>query len=92
MSEALATLGLIQGATLEEIKTRWRELAKIHHPDCGGDPVEFYKYHQAYNLAVSQASQSIKCIRCNGTGMITLTGGFHSLNLMCIFCGGRGAT
>ncbi len=36
LKTALRVLGLGERATLKEIKTRYRELAKRHHPD-GGD-------------------------------------------------------
>ncbi|MDA8429661.1 MAG: J domain-containing protein [Geobacteraceae bacterium] len=35
--EAIKVLGLGKRATLKEIKTRHRELVKLHHPDTGND-------------------------------------------------------
>ena len=32
-TKALATLGLEEGATFEEIKAAYRRLASVHHPD-----------------------------------------------------------
>ena len=38
MREPLATLGLSWPTTLDAVKTRYKELAKRHHPDVhGGD-------------------------------------------------------
>jgi len=51
--KALTTLGLKQGATKEEIKSRFKELVKLHHPDAnGGDTRSEEKLReiiQAYN-------------------------------------------
>ena len=35
LMSAIRTFGLGERATLDEIKTRYRELAKRHHPDKG---------------------------------------------------------
>lgn len=42
------TLGLSANAPVEDIREAYRELAKTHHPDVGGDPVEFQKILRAY--------------------------------------------
>jgi|SRR5215813_3816952 len=39
--------------TVEEIKTRYRNLVKIHHPDNGGDPAKFRLIQEAYDFALS---------------------------------------
>lgn len=41
-------LFLHQSAPRSIIKSVWRQLLKEHHPDKGGDPVEFQKYKDAY--------------------------------------------
>ena len=38
--QALGVLGLPPNATRQQIKRRYRELAKKNHPDRGGDPKE----------------------------------------------------
>jgi hypothetical protein len=43
-----AALGLKIGAKLNEVKSRYRDLAKQHHPDRCGDPQEFVKVQAAY--------------------------------------------
>ena len=45
--EDLAVLGLDHNATKAEIKQRYRDLAKHHHPDHGGDGVEFNRINDA---------------------------------------------
>ena len=47
---ALAALGLSANATRQQIKRRYRELAKTHHPDRGGDPREMQRIIAAYEL------------------------------------------
>ncbi len=48
--QALAVLGLPPDATHQQIKRRYRELAKKHHPDRGGDPREMQRIIAAYEL------------------------------------------
>ena len=45
-------LGLTPNATEEEIKGAYRRLAAQHHPDKGGDEVEFIKVKLAYDALV----------------------------------------
>lgn len=49
--DGFATLGLGPAATLEDVKRRYRELAKEHHPDRGGDARQFARYTEAYRRA-----------------------------------------
>jgi DnaJ-class molecular chaperone len=41
-------LGVLQGASAQEIKTAYRKLAMEHHPDRGGDESHFQRISQAY--------------------------------------------
>mgnify|MGYP002827186353 CR=1 FL=1 len=43
-------LGLKRSASDEDIKTKYRELILIHHPDKGGDHEEFIRIQQAYEI------------------------------------------
>lgn len=43
-------LGVRHGATLEEIRTAYREKAKKHHPDADGDPWAFRVLSRAHEL------------------------------------------
>ncbi len=54
---ARTTLGVSPDASLAEIKTAYRTLAKRAHPDRGGDAAAFDRITQAYELLLSQASQ-----------------------------------
>ena len=48
--QALAVLGLPPDATRQQIKRRYRELAKKYHPDRGGDQKEMRRIIAAYQL------------------------------------------
>jgi molecular chaperone DnaJ len=43
-------LGVDKNATKEEIKKKYRELSKKHHPDKGGDEEVFKKINEAYSV------------------------------------------
>ena len=43
-------LGLKRSASDEDIKTKYRELILIHHPDKGGDHEEFIRIQEAYDF------------------------------------------
>ena len=54
--QALAVLGLPPDATRQEIKRRYRELAKKYHPDRGGDQKEMRRIIAAYQLLMKSSS------------------------------------
>lgn len=43
------TLGLQPGASMEDIKMAYKNLAKKHHPDKGGDPEKFKEINNAFD-------------------------------------------
>ena len=45
-------LGLAKDATLEEIKTRFRQLAQIYHPDKGGAEEVFIRIKLSYEILI----------------------------------------
>jgi DnaJ-domain-containing protein 1 len=47
---ALTVLGLPANATQQQIKRRYRTLAKKHHPDRGGDREQMQRIIAAYEL------------------------------------------
>lgn len=51
-TSCFAVLGLRPDATAELIQARYRELAKTHHPDRGGDPAEFNRIKEARDRAM----------------------------------------
>jgi DnaJ-domain-containing protein 1 len=48
--QALAVLGLPSTATPQQIKRRYRVLAKKYHPDVGGDPQQMQRLIAAYEF------------------------------------------
>ncbi len=56
--QALAVLGLPSNATPEQIKRRYRALAKRFHPDCGGDPRRMQQIIAAYEFLVKEQTRS----------------------------------
>lgn len=48
-SSAHRVLGVHPGATQNQIKTAFRKLSHLHHPDLGGDSAEFRKLVRARN-------------------------------------------
>jgi DnaJ-domain-containing protein 1 len=48
--QALAVLGLPANATRQQIKRRYRALAKRYHPDRGGDQRQMQRIIAAYEL------------------------------------------
>jgi DnaJ-domain-containing protein 1 len=55
--QALAVLGLPPNATAQQIKRRYRALAKRHHPDRGGDPRQMQRIIAAYEFLVKEQSK-----------------------------------
>jgi len=49
----LGLLGLPHDADESDVKRKFRELAKIHHPDAGGDAGKFVELMKAYRGLVS---------------------------------------
>lgn len=54
--QALTVLGLPPDATRQQIKRRYRELAKQHHPDRGGDEREMQRIIAAYHLLMKDVA------------------------------------
>ena len=48
-------LGVEQGADKQAVINAYRALAKIHHPDAGGNPVDFKRLRTAYETGLAEA-------------------------------------
>lgn len=51
-SEWWSILGINKDATKEEIRNGYKAMARIHHPDAGGNPEQFQKVRKAYEEAI----------------------------------------
>lgn len=56
--QALAVLGLPPNASQQQIKQRYRLLAKRYHPDRGGDPRQMQQIIAAYDLLTKERKPS----------------------------------
>jgi DnaJ-class molecular chaperone len=63
LQEALAVFALGERATLAQVKSRHRELAKRHHPDRGGssDPEAMRRINAAYRVLLEYCSNYRYC-------------------------------
>lgn len=52
----LIELDLPAGAIKAQIKSQYRRLAKLHHPDCGGNAEDFKRIQAAYERAILKAT------------------------------------
>lgn len=52
--QALAALGLPPNATRQQIKRRYRALAKKYHPDLGGDARQMQRLVAAYEFLMKE--------------------------------------
>lgn len=50
--EWVKVLGLPKTASKDQITSKYRALAKVHHPDAGGDPKKFAEITKAYKEAI----------------------------------------
>ena len=78
-------LGLLEDASVHDIKQKWRTLAFKHHPDLGGSVEDFEVYRAAYAEALCIA-ENRRCATCSGTGRVEKFGAFGSLALPCPDC------
>jgi hypothetical protein len=56
--ESLQVLGLSPPVTRDEIRTAFLNLARVHHPDAGGDAEAFVRIESAYRSALLWAEMS----------------------------------
>jgi DnaJ-class molecular chaperone len=91
--DALIQLGLPTDATKDEVKQAWRRLAKLHHPDAGGDATTFHQlrlaYETAYRLAPTERDPT-PCPDCRGRGKVQEPQGFRTVTRLCKTCRGSG--
>jgi DnaJ-class molecular chaperone len=47
----LAILGLVWPFSFDELKTAWKKIALVHHPDRGGKHEDFLRAKESYDAA-----------------------------------------
>lgn len=53
------TLGVPRTATADEIKSAYRKLARVYHPDAGGDEEKFKEINEAYEVLSDEKKRKI---------------------------------
>lgn len=82
-SKELAVLGLVNGASNEQIKDAYRKLAMQHHPDRNGDANEFARVTKAYKSLIKL------CEMCKGTRIYPKRTGAIVKRVPCPACTNR---
>ena len=80
--EALDILELGSNASNSSVKSAYRRLASLHHPDKGGDSEKFKQCNEAYKLLIKITI----CEYCNGTGTQIIKKGLHQMKIKCAHC------
>lgn len=94
-------LGVPPAALHEEIAARYRDLARLHHPDAGGDGCLFAKLAEAWAVIGDKALRKAydkelrftrtPCSRCAGTGVTYVHMSYNQgQKTSCKTCGGVG--
>lgn len=79
-----------------DLRDRYIKEAAKHHPDKGGDAVQFGKVHSAYSVLRMAKSrrqfleQTIPCEVCKGKGLVVARTGFTGKEHECSACDGYG--
>lgn len=74
-------LGLKPSASRTEIREAYQRLARLHHPDRGGDPAEMARINRAYAIL-----HPVLCTTCEGTGFVIIKRGAGSTKQPCKEC------
>lgn len=82
-------LGIPETASPADVRNAWLELARVHHPDKGGDAGQFASYKSTYDAALKIAYDT-PCDRCRGSGMIIVgpVVTFVGMPMICPTCSG----
>lgn len=87
-------LGLRPTASVKEVQQAFRQLAMVHHPDRGGNAVEFDKLmkasREAQVIAADQEPANRPCPTCGGTRRVFVGRGFATTKVACPTCQGAG--
>lgn len=57
---ALNMMGFRKLPNIDELKSKYREMARNHHPDMGGDEVNFKKLNESYAILTRKISEAVE--------------------------------
>lgn len=81
--------GLDEGYSAAQLHEAYLRLARLHHPDHGGDLLRFQDVCRAHK-ALRAALETRPCSKCQGKGEIMLQRGFQIGTMRCAVCRGTG--
>lgn len=95
------TLGVPPGISQEELKARYLGLARVNHPDAGGDVAAFAALAEAWGVLGHPASRAaydkelrftrVPCPRCDGRGLTSkFSNASQEFRAKCRTCDGVG--
>jgi DnaJ-class molecular chaperone len=96
-----AVLGVPPIASLDDIKRRYRDIARLKHPDAGGDTDEFARITEAGSILTDPIRRlaydeglrllMVPCAKCQGQGVMFIQHSFIYTNTRrCEACSGEG--
>jgi curved DNA-binding protein len=75
-----AVLGMPPGSTEEQLHAEFLELARLHHPDAGGDTAKFQQLTAAWGVLKDPVQRKLydaqlrfdggNCSHCEGRGLV----------------------
>ena len=57
---ALTLMGFSDMPTMDDLKKKYRELARTYHPDAGGDEAKFKELTESYALLTHKISNTVE--------------------------------
>lgn len=78
------------GLNAQELRDKFLELCKVHHPDHGGRAEDFMALRKEYQERAKHAPPADLCPECKGSGRVDIVRGFYKVTKMCHTCRGTG--
>jgi DnaJ-class molecular chaperone len=82
--------GRLADLTREGVHRRYRELARRHHPDLGGDRAAWDELLLAYQTLLAEMARPRCCPSCRGSKTQASFVKGRLVSVPCHFCGGEG--